>query len=1049
MPSESNPQKDWLTKRAEELLNSREKLNPAEFSNSLEELVESMQIYQIELELQNAELIRIQQSLDREKSRFEMLFNNAPVGYCSLNLNDELLEANKAFYRILTLTEEQIKGKQFSILVHPDSQDDYYFHLKRVRDTRDDQYTILKIVNSQSIIFIKFHTSIVRFDGEDSDILLCTLSDITNEITYQRDLHQSEERFRSLITSIDDVVFSLDTNQRHTGVYGKWLERFNQTPDDYLGKTSAEMMGKELAHVHEKHNRIALEGQNVVYEWDLGTIEGIQYFQTSLSPIFGKDREVIGLVGIARNITERKNAELELAEKELQYRTLADSGQALIWTSGLDMKCNYFNQVWLNFTGRNIDQELGDGWLEGVHPEDMERCVSIYVNAFKNCEKFSMPYRLRHFTGEYRWIQDDGTPCFNSKGEFIGYIGHCLDISERKSIEEELRLSESKFRVIFDNAPIGIFHYNQDGVITACNDAIVNIIGSSHSQLIGLNTLKLPNNDVVKAIGRSLAGGKGVYEGKYEPISSIKSLYINAYFEPAQYHDGAVTGGIGIIEDITQRKLAEETLRESEVKYRSLVDSVNDIIYTVSPEGVFTFASSNWFNILGHLQDEVIGKSIADFVHPEDVHLCKSFLQNVLETGDRQSGVEYRVLHKDGKWRWHRSNGSIRKLKNNLIEYVGVARDITDLKFAESSLFERMKEINCLYDVSSLGHEAEISTLSYLQQSVKLIPMGFRYPQNTALKITLGNYVVSTENFVESAIRLFTKIQVSDKVLGLIEVVLLKSIPEHEKPFLEEEQTLIDLIADNMAQVYERETIINEINTKNIALQGLNAEKDKILSIIAHDLRSPLSTIIGLSSLLESRHGKIEPDKQLAMVQGVSKTANRLFQLLENLLEWARLKRGKIDFYPENENLKELVLAAVGLYDDQITLKQLELAVDIDPNLSVFADANMVQTIIRNLVSNAIKFSHREGQVMIRATQTDNNYVQISVVDHGVGMEGQTLNNLFQITPDIGREGTEDEPSSGFGLPICKELVERNGGQIWAVSQVGYGSKFCFTLPFK
>ena len=222
MPSESNPQKDWLTKRAEELLNSREKLNPAEFSNSLEELVESMQIYQIELELQNAELIRIQQSLDREKSRFEMLFNNAPVGYCSLNLNDELLEANKAFYRILTLTEEQIKGKQFSILVHPDSQDDYYFHLKRVRDTRDDQYTILKIVNSQSSIFIKFHTSIVRFDGEDSDILLCTLSDITNEITYQRDLHQSEERFRSLITSIDDVVFSLDTNQRNTGVYVNW-----------------------------------------------------------------------------------------------------------------------------------------------------------------------------------------------------------------------------------------------------------------------------------------------------------------------------------------------------------------------------------------------------------------------------------------------------------------------------------------------------------------------------------------------------------------------------------------------------------------------------------------------------------------------------------------------------------------------------------------------------------------------------------------------------------------------------------------------------------
>ena len=240
---------------------------------------------------------------------------------------------------------------------------------------------------------------------------------------------------------------------------------------------------------------------------------------------------------------------------------------------------------------------------------------------------------------------------------------------------------------------------------------------------------------------------------------------------------------------------------------------------------------------------------------------------------------------------------------------------------------------------------------------------------------------------------------------------------------------------------------MNEINEKNTALQGLNSEKDKILSIIAHDLRSPLSTIIGLSGLLESKHGEIESEKQLAMMQGVSNTANRLFQLLENLLDWARLKQGKIDFFPKTEKLNELVFASVGLYDEPIVAKQLALNLDIDPNLAVFADANMVQTIIRNLVSNAIKFSHRNGQISISAKQVNDNQVQVSVIDCGIGMEESTLKNLFLISPDAGRVGTEEEPSSGFGLPLCKELVERNGGTIWAESQEGAGSKFCFTLP--
>jgi PAS domain S-box-containing protein len=166
----------------------------------------------------------------------------------------------------------------------------------------------------------------------------------------------------------------------------------------------------------------------------------------------------------------RKEAEILLRESELHFRTLADSGQALIWTSGIDKKCNYFNKPWLDFTGRSLEQELGDGWIEGVHPDDINYCVEIYIKAFDNRELFSMDYRLRFNDGSFRWIQDNGTPRFNTRGEFIGYIGHCLDITEYKLNENRIKESEEKYRSIFENSNVAILLTATDESILSANN---------------------------------------------------------------------------------------------------------------------------------------------------------------------------------------------------------------------------------------------------------------------------------------------------------------------------------------------------------------------------------------------------------------------------------------------------------------------------------------------------------------------------------------------------------------------------------------------------
>jgi len=163
----------------------------------------------------------------------------------------------------------------------------------------------------------------------------------------------------------------------------------------------------------------------------------------SAAPITDDAGVIRGVVLVFRDQSEEKFYKRALKESELHFRTLANNGQALIWTAGLDKLCDYFNEPWLRFTGRPLEKELGSGWAEGVHPEDYERCLDIYFRAFDLRESFSMEYRLRHASGEYRWILDQGTPRYDVSGAFVGYIGHCLDIHESKQNVEELRQAKN------------------------------------------------------------------------------------------------------------------------------------------------------------------------------------------------------------------------------------------------------------------------------------------------------------------------------------------------------------------------------------------------------------------------------------------------------------------------------------------------------------------------------------------------------------------------------------------------------------------------------
>lgn len=237
------------------------------------------------------------------------------------------------------------------------------------------------------------------------------------------------------------------------------------------------------------------------------------------------------------------------------------------------------------------------------------------------------------------------------------------------------------------------------------------------------------------------------------------------------------------------------------------------------------------------------------------------------------------------------------------------------------------------------------------------------------------------------------------------------------------------------------------LEDSNQKLKLHSITKDKFFSIIAHDLRAPFNAILGFSELIKNELNDDNPDKNSIKEfnKSVNESAQNLFALLENLLQWANNQRGELEYKPTKFDLYDLVISNIKIFSLKANNKTIDLSSDITPNTFVIGDENMVNTVIRNLISNALKFTKSNGKIVI-STKTDGRIITICVKDTGIGISTENQAKLFRLDKNFTTHGTNNESGSGLGLILCKEFVEQNGGHIWVESQIKEGSKFKFTL---
>ncbi len=616
--------------------------------------------------------------------------------------------------------------------------------------------------------------------------------------------------------------------------------------------------------------------------------------------------------------------------------------------------------------------------------------------------------------------------------------------AEAEAAKQQIQLSEIRHRTMIEQSPLSIQILSPDGTTLQVNKAWEKLWGVTLSQIAGYNMLKdkqLEDLGIMPHIQKGFAGKATVIPAvKYEPEKTIKNVknipprWVRAFIYPVKDEKGKIQEVVLIHEDISKQRQNAEKLKESEERFRTLIEQSTDAIQLINPKGEILYTSDSIKKVLGYTAEELHGLGVAPFIHPDDLTYFSEKIKELIKKPRGQVTMQYRVKHKNGTWAWLETTGVNHLTTPNINALVGTFRNITTRKKYEEEL---------RYQKSLLEAQREVSPEGVLVVSPdgKMVSYNKRFVQMWKFSEDLmakGQDELALQDATQKLID-------PKKFIKRVKELYKNHQPSYEELYFKDGSILDRYgspIVGEDGTDYGYVWFFQDVTQRKL----LERQKDDFISIASHELKTPVTSIKSFAQVLQLKFKKEGNSKAVELLGKMDAQVNKLTHLIGDLLDVTKLESGRVQFNENNFSFDDLVFELVE--EMQRTTEKHTIILEGKTKKKMYGDKERIGQVLTNLLSNAIKYSPHTDKIMVHSS-VDKGIVTVCVQDFGVGIPKEKQNKVFERFFRVSGPGKDTYPGLGLGLYISSEIIKRQGGRIWVESKVGKGSIFCFSLPLR
>ncbi len=758
-------------------------------------------------------------------------------------------------------------------------------------------------------------------------------------------------------------------------------------------------------------------------------------------------------------------APVEAEDAEAYYHRLIEEVQEVILVLDRQGTILYVSPSYRRVFGFSEEEMKGRSAFEYLHPEDLERVGRLFAEGIASPGlEVRAEYRVKHRDGGWRLVEAVGRNLLEDPA-VRGIVINSRDVTEERRAQEVLRAAEEVYRNLVENVDDIIFTMDREGRATSISPAFKRVSGWEVEEWLGRSFLELihpeDSETALRTFRQVMRGERpSLYELRFR---NSRGEYVTGEFVVTpQYEGDRVVGLLGVGRDISERKRYQEALQASEERLRRITDNMMDMVSQVSAEGIFEYIGPSHRAILGYGPEDMLGRSIFEFLHPDDLErLAEEYARGLESPGPIK--VQYRYRHADGRYLWLESVANpIFDDEGRLSGAVLGTRDITERKRTE----ERLEKLNgCFLDLGAdyrsniellvrtgreiIGcgllfyhrerEEGEAEDLASWESDEhlldpeakgELLELIGREAREALIAWSAGEGALRGGPASPTLGRVGRLMACPVRLRGE-RVALLCAADHLQEPFSREEEEFMSMLARSLAVQEER-------------WDHEEALRD-FINITSHELRHPIGLMKGYVEALigfGEEMSKEDRDKSLAALE---RAVDRLDMLVNELLDASRIDRGSFPIYRREVDLERLVPAIISEMRSRGCSGPFIWEKDGGLRFC-WADPEKLSQVLVILLDNAVKYSPEGTEVKVRAEERGDE-VEISVADRGPGVPPQEREKIFGRLYQVGRAIYHSKPGVGLGLYIARRIVEAHGGRIWCEDNPGGGAVFRFTLP--